>query len=117
MPSPTTAREILGHFLRGADPPAINQHASTPPVRLPTYPSLRAILAAGARGRGVWGGASGRKVPRDGGGSIAGEGGRNGNGTGRTRGELETKTRMTSTRRTTAEQAHRGRGQENTGIR
>ena len=43
LPSPTTMRGLLGHFPRGADPPANNQRATTPPVRLPTSLSLRAI--------------------------------------------------------------------------
>ena len=33
IPSPTTTRGLLGHFLRGADPPATNQCAS-PPFRM-----------------------------------------------------------------------------------
>ena len=31
MPSPTMARGLLGHFSCGADPSAINQHASPRP--------------------------------------------------------------------------------------
>ena len=53
MLSPTTARGLLGHFLRGADPPATDQCVSPTPVRLPTSSSLQAISAAGAGGRGV----------------------------------------------------------------
>ena len=64
MPSPTTARGLLGLFPYGVDPPAINQRATTPPVRLPTSSSLRVISAARARGRGVWAVASGRKSRR-----------------------------------------------------
>ena len=52
MPSPTTERGMLGHFPRGADPPAIDQRSSTPPVRSPTSLSLRAISSAGAGGGG-----------------------------------------------------------------
>ena len=52
MPSPTTERGLLGIFPRGADPPATNQRATTLPVLSPTSLSLRAILAAGARGWG-----------------------------------------------------------------
>ena len=46
MPSPTTARGLLGDFLSGADLPATNPRASPPPVRLPTSSSLRKILEA-----------------------------------------------------------------------
>ena len=55
MPSPTTTRGLLGHFPRGADPPAIDRRATTPPVQSLTSSSLRAILAAGAGGRSAWG--------------------------------------------------------------
>ena len=65
MPSPTMARGLLGHFLHGADPPATDQRSTTPPVRLPTYFSLRAILAARARRSGARGRASDRKIPKD----------------------------------------------------
>ena len=65
MLSPTTTRGLLGHFPRGADLPANNQRATTPPVRLPTSLSLRAILEAGAGGRGAWVGASGRRATRE----------------------------------------------------
>ena len=76
--------------------------------------SLRAISAAGAGagGRGVQGGARGRKGPREGGGRSVKKEERSRNGTGRMISELETETRKTAVRRTTAEQAHRGRGQE-----
>ena len=83
MPSPTTARGMLGHFPRGADPPATDQHASLPPVQYPTSLSLRAISVAGAGGRGVRGGASGCRIPRDGRGGGRGAGG---GGQGRRRG-------------------------------
>ena len=49
MPSLTTKRGLLGHFLQGADPPATDQHATTPPVRFPASSSLRVILAAAAK--------------------------------------------------------------------
>ena len=61
MPSPTTMRGLLGQFPRGAYPPANDRRATTPPVRLPTSLSLRVISTAGAGGRGVWAGASGRR--------------------------------------------------------
>ena len=83
---PTTARGPLGLFLHGADPPATNQRATTLPVRSPTYLYLQEILAAGAGGRGVRGGASGRKGLREEGERSAGEGGRNRDKTGRPRG-------------------------------
>ena len=111
MQSPTTARDLLGVFLQGADLPANDQQTTTPPVRLPTSLYLREISAAGAGGRGERGGASGRKGPRDGGGRSAGEGGRNRDGTGYPYGESETGTRTTAARRKMAEQARRGRGQ------
>ena len=65
MPSPTTARLLLGHFPRGVDPPADDRRATTLPVRSPKYSYLRAILAAGSRGRSTWGGASGPRGPRE----------------------------------------------------
>ena len=65
MPSPTTTRGLLVHFPRGADLPANNQCATTPPVRFPKTSSLRAISAAGAGGRGTWAGASGRRATRE----------------------------------------------------
>ena len=79
MPSPKTTRGILGHFPRGTDPPANNRRATNLPFRSPTSSSLRAILAAEARGRSAWGwqavawprgrwgeGAQGRPKARDG---------------------------------------------------
>ena len=70
-------------------------------------------MAAGARGRGVQGGASRRRSPRDGGGGSAGEGGRNRNGEGRTSSDSGTETRTTVTAATTAmtAQVSRRRGQ------
>ena len=50
MPSPPEARRLLGHFLRSAYPPSIDQFASPPPIQLPTSLSLWAISAAGAGG-------------------------------------------------------------------
>ena len=76
MPPPTTAMVPLGNFPRGADPPTSNQRASLPPVRSPTSLSLQTILAAGAGGGGVRGGAGRRKIPRDSGGGGKGVGGR-----------------------------------------
>ena len=63
---------LLGHFPRSVDTPANNRHATTTPVRSPTSSSLRAISAAGARGRGAWAGASGSRATRDVGGGGAG---------------------------------------------
>ena len=103
MPSPTKVHGLLGVFPRGADLPVIAQYAITSPIQLPTYLSLRATSAAG--GRGTRGGASGRKGPKD-------NGGRNRDGTGRLRGESKTGTRTKSERRTTAEQACGGWGQD-----
>ena len=64
FPSPTTTPGLLGHFPRGADPPATDRRATTPSVRPPTSLSLWAILAAGSRGRGAWARASGRRAIR-----------------------------------------------------
>ena len=76
MPPPTTARGMLGNFLRGVDLPAVGQSASPPPVRSPTSSSLGEISAAGAGGGGTRSGAGGCKSPRDGGGMGRGSGGR-----------------------------------------
>ena len=76
MPSPTTARVLLGHFPHGTDPPAVDQCAYPPPVRLLTSFSLQEILADGAGGGGTQGGAGGRKSPRYSGGGGRGAGGR-----------------------------------------
>ena len=65
MPSPTTTHGLLGIFPRGADPHANDPHATTLPVRSPTFSSLRAISAARARGRSTRGGASVRRGPRE----------------------------------------------------
>ena len=65
MLSPTTARGLLGHFPRGADPPVKDQRATTPPVRSPAFSFLRVISAAGAGGRSAWGGESGYRAPRE----------------------------------------------------
>ena len=106
MPYPTTARGLLRIFPQGADPPATNQSATTPPIKLPTSLSLRGILAAGAGGWGVRGGASVRKGTREEGGRSSGEGGRNGDRTRRPRGEMETGMKTAAARRrTTAEEA------------
>ena len=102
MPSPTTARGLLGHFPRCADLPAINQRVSPPPVRSPTYLSLRPILAAGAGGGGSGVGSGRRRSPRDGvgGGSIAG--GRNRDGRGKTHSKEGAASRKTVATETTA---------------
>ena len=65
MPSPTTTRGLLGHFPRGADPPANDRRATTSPVQSPTSSSLRAISAAEAGGRGAWARESGRRATRE----------------------------------------------------
>ena len=64
MLSPTTTRGLLGHFPCGADPPANDRRATTPPVRLPKSSSLWAILAAGTGGRSTWGGGRAAAGPR-----------------------------------------------------
>ena len=75
MPSPTTARGLLGHFMRGVDPPAVNQRVSPPPVRSPISSFLWAIPAAGAGVGGARGDVGRRGSPRDGGGEGRGAGG------------------------------------------
>ena len=65
MLSPTTTRGLLGHCPGGADLPATDRRAKTPPVRSPTSSSLRAISAAGAGGKGAWERASGRRATRE----------------------------------------------------
>ena len=65
MPSPTTTGGLLGHFPRGADPPANDRRATTLPLRSLTSSFLMAILAAWARGSGAWAGASGRRATRE----------------------------------------------------
>ena len=103
---------LLGLFLRGTDPPATNQRATTLPALLLKSLSLWAKSAAGAGGKGVQGGASGRKGLREEGGRSAGEGGMNEDVTGRPCGNMETgKRMMAARRRMTAQQAHRGQGQ------
>ena len=77
MPSPTTSRGLLRHFPCGADLPATDQRGPTPPIRLPTSSFLRAILVAGAGGRGARGVSSGCRSPSYGGGEVSGAGGRN----------------------------------------
>ena len=71
------------------------------------------ILPAGSRGRGARGGASGPRIPRDGGGGSTGAGGRNGNGEGRTSVEPGTDTGTTAVvaTTTTTAQASGRRGQ------
>ena len=76
MPPLTTARGLIGNFVRGADPPVVDQCDSPLPVQLPTSLSLRAISAARAGGEGVRGGTGRRKIPRDGRGAGRGAGGR-----------------------------------------
>ena len=68
MLPPNRSRGLLGNFLCGTDPLTTDQCASPLPVRLLTSSSLQAILAAGAGGRSMRGGAKSRKSPRDGGG-------------------------------------------------
>ena len=65
MPSPTTAKVLLGHFPRGADPPVVCQHISPLPVWSLIYLSLREIPVARVGGGGTCGGAGRRRIPRD----------------------------------------------------
>ena len=80
----------MGLFPQGADLPATNQRATTPTVRSSTSLSLRAISAAGAKGRGAWGGASVHKGPREEGRRSVREGENKGDKQWRPRGEAET---------------------------
>ena len=82
MPSPTTARGLLGCFPRGADPPSNYQCASPPSIRFPTTSSLWVILAAGSGGWGARGGTCRRSIPRDRGDGGGVTGGRNRDGVG-----------------------------------
>ena len=50
MPSPTTARGLLGNFPRGADPPANGPRATTPPFLIADIFVL--LVNIGGRGRG-----------------------------------------------------------------
>ena len=101
MPSPTKARGLLEHFPRGADPPAVNQHASPLPVLSLTSSSLRKIWAARAGGGGARGGTGGCKSPRDGGGESRGGEGRSRYGRGMKRGTAEAKRVTPETTETT----------------
>ena len=65
MPSPATARGLLGHFVCSADSPIVCQPTSTPPVRVPISSSLPVI--SGASGRGSWGRAGRQRSPWEGG--------------------------------------------------
>ena len=58
-------RGLLSHFPRGADQPANDRRATTPPVQSPTSSSLKAISSAGAGVRGAGAGASGRRAKRE----------------------------------------------------
>ena len=86
MPPPNTARGLLGHLLRGAYLPAVNQRVSPPLVRLFTSYSLWAILAARDGGGGARGCAGGNRIPRDGRGGGRGAGRKYRGGQGMTRG-------------------------------
>ena len=118
MPSPTTARGLLGTFLHGIDLPAVGQRVSPPPVWSPTYSALREISAAGAGGGGARGGAGGRKSPMYSRGADMGAGGRpsdrsgeNSGKSGAARGEIE------ETESTVLAESRRGRKTEDpTGI-
>ena len=76
MLSPTTTRGLLIHIPRGADPPANDRRATTPPpVRSPKSLSLRAISAAGAGGRSTWRGGGKRPQGHEGDGGRGRRGG------------------------------------------
>ena len=103
MSSTTTVRGLLCHFQYGVVPPATNQRASPPPVRLPTSLSLQAISAAGAGGGGTRGEASRRRSPRNSGGGGRGAGGGGGrHGGGATSGATGAATRKVAATKTTA---------------
>ena len=102
MPPPTTARGLLGNLPRGADLHTTEQSDSPPPVRLSTSLSLRAILAARARGGGARGKPGGRRFPRDGGGEGNGAGGRTRGSRGATSSETGVAARKTAAKKMTA---------------
>ena len=66
MLSTTTSRDLQAHFPLGTDLPDTNHRDAPQPFQLLTPSSLQVISAAGARGMGAQGGASGRRIPRDG---------------------------------------------------
>ena len=109
MPSPTTARGLLGIFLRGADPPATDQPTTTLHVRLPKSLSLQAISTDRAVGRGPWGGTNGRRIPRDGEGGSAKAGGSKGRTSGKHGVETRTTEMAVMTVTTALESGRRGR--------
>ena len=75
MPPPTTARGLLGHFLRGTEPPTVDQRDSPPPVQSPTSSPVRAKMTARDGGGDARGGAGRHKSLRDGEGGVRGSGG------------------------------------------
>ena len=108
MPSPTTARGLLGNFLRGTDLPTTDQHASPLPVRLTTSLSLWAISAVGVGEMGALGGVGGYRSLRNGGGGGGVAGGRNREGDGATR-DATGAEKSTTAETTTTEERTRGR--------
>ena len=90
MPPPTAAKGLLGHFLCGADLPAVCQHISPPPVQFLKFLSLQVISAAGDGVRGSQSGAGGCRSLQDGRGGERGSGGRAGGvGEARKRGAVD----------------------------
>ena len=110
MPSLTMERGLLRHFPRDTYLSATDQSTPPLPIRLLTYLSLWAILAVGAGERGAWGGAGGRRIPRDGKGGGGGAGGRNRDGGGAMSGKTGAETRTAAATKTMAAQARGGRG-------
>ena len=67
MPSPITARGVLGHFLHSIYLPSVFQSTSPLSVRFPVYFPLQVILVGGYRGGWAQGGAAGRRSLKEGG--------------------------------------------------
>ena len=107
MLCPNTARDLLGHLLRGVDMPTTDQKSSPLPVRLSTSLSLREISAAGAEGGGARDGESGHRSLRDRGGGGGGSGGKIRDRGGVTSGAAGAARRKTESTKTTAAQESR----------
>ena len=80
MTYPTTVRGLLGYFLRSTELTTADQRVSPPPIQLPKYSSLQAILTDGAGGGGARGVAGGCRSLRGGRGGDRLTGGRSRDG-------------------------------------
>ena len=93
---PTTARGQLGHFPLGSDPTATDHCYPPTPIGSLISSSLRVISSDGDGGRGVWGGASGCRSPRDSGGGGGRTGGKTRDGEGATSNTIGAAKKMTT---------------------